>query len=165
MREKSCWCSESTKYKCDPKTGRWYTVGENGAEFVNIPAGAIIFNHVQTEQILKNGHINSRGHAYASGNAFASGTAFASGSDSDKVLDWVEIFIDRLERGIKKLEKAVDNVYKTWSNRSQNLTKEISKVKDQITAQQKAYQAYLNHLHLNPLTDIDILEALYACSH
>lgn len=127
----------------DPKSGRWYTVGENGAEFVNIPAGAIIFNHVQTEQILKNGHINSRGHAYASGNAFASGTAFASGSDSDKVLDWVEVFIDRLERGIKKLEKAVDNVYKTWSNRSQNLTKEISKVKDQITAQQKAYQAYL----------------------
>lgn len=98
---------------------------------------------MQTEQILKNGHINSRGHAYASGNAFASGTAFASGSDSDKVLDWVEVFIDRLERGIKKLEKAVDNVYKTWSNRSQNLTKEISKVKDQITAQQKAYQAYL----------------------
>ena len=23
----------------DPRTGRWYTVGDNGAEFVNIPAG------------------------------------------------------------------------------------------------------------------------------
>ena len=30
----------------DPHTGRWYTVGDNGAEFRDIPAGAIVFNHV-----------------------------------------------------------------------------------------------------------------------
>ena len=32
----------------DPHTGRWYTVGDNGAEFVNIPRGSIVFNHKQT---------------------------------------------------------------------------------------------------------------------
>ena len=29
----------------NPYTGRWYTVGDNGAEFVNLPKGGIGFNH------------------------------------------------------------------------------------------------------------------------
>ena len=54
----------------DPKTGRWQTVGDNGAQFTHLPKGAIIFNHKQTEQLLKYGHINSRGKALAGGNAY-----------------------------------------------------------------------------------------------
>lgn len=53
----------------DPKTGKYYTVGDNGAEFVDLPKDAIIFNHKQTTEIFKNGHINTRGQAYAEGNA------------------------------------------------------------------------------------------------
>lgn len=53
----------------NPATGRYYTVGDNGAEMVDLPKGAIIFNHKQTEGLLKNGHISSRGRAYAEGNA------------------------------------------------------------------------------------------------
>jgi hypothetical protein len=53
----------------NPATGRYYTVGDNGAEMVDLPKGAIIFNHKQTEGLLKNGHIASRGRAYAEGNA------------------------------------------------------------------------------------------------
>lgn len=53
----------------NPKTGKYYTVGTNGAELVDIPKGSIIFNHKQTEALFKNGHINSRGKAYAEGNA------------------------------------------------------------------------------------------------
>lgn len=62
----------------DPHTGRYYTVGDNGAELVDLPKDAIIFNHKQTEALFKNGHINSRGHAYVNGNAYAgtSGTIF-----------------------------------------------------------------------------------------
>lgn len=68
----------------DPKTGKWHTVGDNGAEFTTIPAGSIVFNGEQTEQLLKNGHINSRGRAYASGTAYdtgfkGSGSFFSSG--------------------------------------------------------------------------------------
>lgn len=55
------------------KSGKWYTVGDHGAEFVDIPKGAIVFNHRQTEGLLKNGSINSRGTALASGNAFVTG--------------------------------------------------------------------------------------------
>ena len=56
----------------DPSTGKYYTVGDNGAELVNIPKGAIIFNHKQTEGLLKNRRITSRGQAYLEGSAFAS---------------------------------------------------------------------------------------------
>ena len=68
----------------DPHTGRWYTVGENGAEFRDIPQGAIVFNHKQTESLLKYGHINSRGTSLVGGTALASGTAYASGVTSSR---------------------------------------------------------------------------------
>ena len=67
----------------DPMTGKWHTVGDNGAEFVNIPRGAIVFNHVQTKDILENGYVTSRGtitNALANGNAHVNGTALASGN-------------------------------------------------------------------------------------
>lgn len=55
---------------------RYWTVGDNGAEFTHIPKGAIVFNHKQTEEIFRNGYVTSgggRGHAYASGTAYFSG--------------------------------------------------------------------------------------------
>lgn len=65
----------------NPHTGKWYTVGDNGAEFVNIPQGAIVFNHVQTEELLSNGFTASRAIALASGTSpDISGTAFVSGN-------------------------------------------------------------------------------------
>ena len=64
------YVANKTKYKCvDPQSGRYYTVGDNGAEFVDLKKGSIIFNHKQTESLLKNGYVTSRGKAYAEGNA------------------------------------------------------------------------------------------------
>lgn len=57
----------------DPGSGTWHTVGDNGAEFVNIPAGSIVFNHLQSEALLDRGFINSRGLAQASGSAMVRG--------------------------------------------------------------------------------------------
>lgn len=62
-----------TELLIDPLEGTWETVGTNGAEFVDIPRNAIVFNHKQTEELLKNGHINSRGRALAYGTALANG--------------------------------------------------------------------------------------------
>lgn len=53
----------------DPHTGRWYTVGDNGAEFVRIPAGSIVFNHKQTESLLEHGYVSGRASALVSGTA------------------------------------------------------------------------------------------------
>lgn len=57
----------------DPYSGRWHTVGDNGAEFTNIPKGAIVFNHRQTEALLERGWVNGRGSALASGTAMVTG--------------------------------------------------------------------------------------------
>lgn len=57
------------------------TIGENGAEFVNIRSGDIIFNHRQTEELLKNGYVTSNtGRGNLIGNSFLNGSAYASGS-------------------------------------------------------------------------------------
>ncbi|MDD3150127.1 MAG: hypothetical protein PHV68_04760, partial [Candidatus Gastranaerophilales bacterium] len=58
-----------TELLVNPKTGMYETVGEHGAEIVDIPKGSIIFNHKQTEQLLKYRRINNRGKAYLNGNA------------------------------------------------------------------------------------------------
>ncbi len=57
----------------DPHTGKWYTVGDNGAEFRNIPAGAIVFNHLQTEHLLANGYVSGRASALVGGTAMVTG--------------------------------------------------------------------------------------------
>lgn len=63
----------------DPRTGKWYTVGDRGAEFINIPPGAIVFNHLQSESLLEHGYVTSRGTAMASGTAKNSGKALVTG--------------------------------------------------------------------------------------
>lgn len=57
----------------DPHTGRWYTVGDTGAEFVDIPKGSIVFNHKQTESLLANGYVAGRASALVNGTAMVTG--------------------------------------------------------------------------------------------
>jgi len=60
--------------------GRYYTVGNNGAEFVDLPEDAIVFNHKQTRKLLGNkGSINGRGKPVKSENTAIS---FATGNVS-----------------------------------------------------------------------------------
>jgi len=35
--------------------GRYYVAGQGGAEFVNLPNDAIVFNHLQTRKLLSTG--------------------------------------------------------------------------------------------------------------
>ena len=52
------------------RDGRWFTVGENGAEFADIKQNDIIFNHKQTEDLLSKGYVTGRGKAFAEGTAY-----------------------------------------------------------------------------------------------
>lgn len=54
------------------RDGRWYTVGENGAEFTDVRRGDIIFNHKQTADLLSKGYVTGRGKAFAEGTAYSS---------------------------------------------------------------------------------------------
>lgn len=58
------------------RDGHFFTVGDNGAEFVKYRKGDIVFNHRQTEELFKNGYVTSgggRGRAYVEGTALATG--------------------------------------------------------------------------------------------
>lgn len=154
------------------RQGRWFTIGDEGAEFFRYKKNDIIFNATQSEALLKYGGIkgaNPRGKMLASGTAFAGGSAFSKGTggviepvnkvtgksysksssskgDSDKseeTLDWIEIAVDRIERAIDQLDTKVNSVYRSWSERNKNLTDEISKVKEEISLQQQAYDKYM----------------------
>ena len=43
--------------------GRYFVAGQNGTEFVDLADDAIVFNHLQTEQLLKHGMSKQRGQA------------------------------------------------------------------------------------------------------
>lgn len=135
-----------TELVVNPQTGKYYTVGDNGAEFVDLPKDAIIFNHRQTEEILKNGHINSRGKAYVSGNAYVgtSGTIFdkysnptafgdrgsglndsavadtLSNIDDDfkELFDWFEILVEEIDEQVSLMEAQLENAVGIDSKKS-----------------------------------------------
>ena len=79
------WGAKKTETALTGELGReiivrgnqWFTVGDNGAEFTQIKKGDVIFNHKQTSELLKNGHISSRGKIKGGNSAFAHGTAYA----------------------------------------------------------------------------------------
>lgn len=63
------------------RDGQYYTIGDNGAEFIDYKKGDIIFNAGQTRQLFEQGKIvngQTRGRAYASGTAFNLGNAVSS---------------------------------------------------------------------------------------
>lgn len=141
----------------DPKTSSWYTVGDHGAEFANIPKNAIIFNHKQTESLLKNGYVTGRGHALVGGTALnltgswgdvPTGDVNAQGknskSDSSQIIDYIEILLSRLSRSLENFAKVTDDTSKSFKERNNALEKQIDKTDSLITANQNAADAYLN---------------------
>lgn len=114
----------------DPKSGKWHTVGDTGAEFTTVPKGAIVFNHIQTEQLLKNGYVTGRGKAYSSGTAYASisdsykthgstngsGSGKGSGSSADdakdefeEIFDWIEVRLEEINKQLDLKNARLDN--------------------------------------------------------
>ena len=54
-------------YEIVVRNGRFFTVGNYGAEMFPIKRWDIVFNHEQSRQLLKHGRISGRGKAYADG--------------------------------------------------------------------------------------------------
>ena len=62
------------------RNGHFFTVGDHGAEFVNLRRGDVVFNHRQSAELFKNGYVTSGGgRAKVIGGSFAEGTAYANG--------------------------------------------------------------------------------------
>ncbi len=157
----------------DPHSGRWYTVGDRGAEFRNIPAGSIVFNHKQTESLLENGYVLGRARALANGTAMVtggisgnyvrpskkdddedsgkpSGSYGGSGSDQSskddedaEKIDWIERLFKKIEREIEKFRKVAESAFKSLSSRLSASKTDIEKMTDEIDAQTLAYKRYM----------------------
>lgn len=77
-----------------------------------------------------------------------SGSGGGSGSGSEKEptkkdYDWIETLISRINRQVSNLGKTVSATYKTWSTRNNALAQELGLVNQQISAEQQAYNKYM----------------------
>lgn len=124
--------------------GKFWTVGDKGAEFTSIPKGAIVFNHKQTEELFKNGKVLSGGGrgniAHANGTAYASGTALASGNTD---YDFAAIKIDRLNDEISLLADTM-KLFDKYAKSNAYAQQELAKVHEAILANEQAYSYYLD---------------------
>lgn len=158
-----------TEIVVDPHTGRWYTVGDNGTEFVQMPENAIVFNHLQSESLLKNGSIIGRGNALAGGTAMSSSNPFrfynGSGSSSsgsgnssgesssgesgsaekasDNFVDFIEILLTRTKEITTKLTDAIEDAVSLTDKMNKN-SSAIAQTQKEISVNQQAYAKYIS---------------------
>lgn len=71
-----------------------------------------------------------------------SSSSKAEEAKKEKV-DWIEIAIDRIERAVDKLNAVFENGYKKLSTRIDASAKEIAKINEEISIQQKAAERYM----------------------
>lgn len=79
-------------------------------------------------------------------NSSSSSSSTDSSSDKEETketLNWIETKISRVERIIKNLGKTVSATYKSWSERNNALSSELSQVNSEISIQQQAYNRYM----------------------
>lgn len=136
--------------------GRFKTVGDNGAEFVDIPANSIVFNHLQTKELLSKGNIVGRGRALASGTALANGTSnnaddsiwttLADGSrirdlqPGDRMYDMVQKFDAYFKSIDGNLEKLVPNSFYERNREMNQLADQISYVSSVVNNNRNVQQ-------------------------
>lgn len=135
--------------------GHYYIAGQGGAEFVNLPDDAIVFNHLQTRSLLANGN-TTRGRAIGGEDravAFAKGSpqgpARASASDTlEKLKGLRAMWQSLLDHAPSDLSKKAGGGgggggtedYKTFTadlERWYNLLRQIANYEQKITYEQK----------------------------
>ena len=140
--------------------GHYYIAGHNGAEFVDLPSDAIVFNHLQTKKLLGNGRINGTGKpvtneetavAFASGNF--SGPAKASAQEAlNELIEIRAMWQSLLNKSSKDLGKKAgagsggggggggsneeNKAFIHDLERWYNLLRQIAKLEQQITYEQ-----------------------------
>lgn len=146
--------------------GHYYVAGQNGAEFVNLPDDAIVFNHLQTQRLLGNGSAGGHGKpvtnerkatSLATGNVNG-GPAKASASDTlNQLLQLRAMWQAIADMSVSDLGKKAGSgggggggsaedmkVFVGELQRWFNLTQEIAKLEKDITREQKQRAVYMS---------------------
>lgn len=94
------------------RDGKFYTIGDSGAEFIKYRKGDIIFNHLQTKELFEHGKVTSgsgRGKMFANGTAFAIGSKLVRTTSTDasgfgKIYGYTKEYVDKLNKELKTSE-------------------------------------------------------------
>ena len=62
------------------RDGKWFVLNNGYPTFANLRKGDVVFNHAQSESLLKNGYVTGSHAHLAYENSFVNGSAFSSGS-------------------------------------------------------------------------------------
>lgn len=124
----------------NPHTGKWYTVGDNGAEFVNLPHGAIVFNHEKTQRLLKNGFVGGYGDALVRGNAMDAGSPGVGsfvGTAGNNYMPGKNPMVKSTYKATKASTKATKDNSKAIEENKKALEKQKTALEKQKTALEK----------------------------
>lgn len=141
----------------NPHTGKWYTVGDNGAEFVNLPHGAIVFNHEKTQRLLKNGFVGGYGDALVRGNAMDAGSPGVGsfvGTAGNNYMPGKNPLVKNTYKATKASTKATKDNSKALEENKKALEKQKTALEKQKTALEKES----NKLKIYGQTAIDEIE-------
>lgn len=136
----------------DPASGRWRTVGDNGAEFVNLPRNAIVFNHEQTEDLLAQGFVGSRGFSYAQGNAYRYGGGYRPSSNPATSSTY---------RGDKSQAQVVANIYEQQKKLLEEQKQLMQDQLDALNDQKDLYDSVIRAVSKAIDDEIERLEDMY----
>lgn len=124
----------------NPHTGKWYTVGDNGAEFVTLPHGAIVFNHDKTQRLLKNGFVGGYGDALVSGTAMDAGSPGVGsfvGTAGNNYMPGKNPLVKSTYKATKASTKATTENTKALEENKKALEKQKTALEKQKTALEK----------------------------
>lgn len=160
----------------NPHSGKWYTVGEHGAEFVNLPKDAIVFDHQKSEELLKNGFVGARGMAMAEGNAYAQGVGTITGGGyipknnpatsttfqkNAKAAAATATATEAAQKNLERIEEEADAVKEAYEAQKKALEKqkkELESIKDSLESEQKTLDGIVKTITARIDKEIDRLE-------
>lgn len=160
----------------NPHSGKWYTVGEHGAEFVNLPKDAIVFDHQKSEELLKNGFVGARGMAMAEGNAYVEGVGTITGGGyipkdnpvtsttfqkNAKAAAATATATEAAQKNLERIESEADAVKEAYEAQKKALEKqkkELESIKDSLESEQKTLDGIVKTITARIDKEIDRLE-------
>ena len=108
--------------------GRYYLVGQKGAEFVNLKHGDIVFNHIDTARILS-GKTGARGQALAAGGvAMSSGSINLKQALSSSSIKTSKSSSKKSSKSSKSLTSSSKKATDSLDKKIEELEKELSKI-------------------------------------
>lgn len=132
----------------DSKSGKFRTVGDNGPEFVKLNPGDIVFNHLQTRELLSKGNlvVPKKGKAFAQGTIpegfmpFDFSESYASLMGKIKEIDMptmsgIKTVIGEMTRNIRMELQGIPKSDNFTTNVNQNNTFNVSGVTGEEVAQ------------------------------